>query len=347
MRNEKITGKKTLSSLLTFHFSLFIVLCSLFLVNCSGMATSAEEYFSIGMAYYDLGKFEDAEKWLNRAKQSNKTYSASQYNLGRIAFERKRYEEAVKIFEAILKKDPDNVLALRAAAYTRIKMGNIESAQKHYSRLLLLVPESSDDGYNHALVLFAMERYSEAEEVLSKYPFAMQDNKDIQLLFARSQGKQNKAEAIDNLAKWLETNSDAKIRFEYAAVLEYNEFYARALEEYRKAHEDIAAASTDPGKSDIRFAIARVLLIAESANNSGVTELQGAVDDGFKDIAAIEELTKNTKISDANKNSINDIIDNIRREELAAQERQRQAEIEQQKQTEQEETDISEPESET
>ena len=310
------------------------------------MATSAEEYFSIGMAYYDLGKFEDAEKWLNRAKQANKTYTASQYNLGRIAFERKRYEEAAKIFEGILKRDPDNVLALRAAAYTRIKMGNIDIAQKHYSRLLVLVPESSDDGYNHALVLFAMERYSEAEEVLSKYPFAMRDNKDLQLLYARSQGKQNKVEAIDNLAKWLEANSDAKVRFEYAAVLEYHEFYARAIEEYRKAHEDIAVTSTDPKKTDIRFAIAKALLIAESANNSGVTELQGAVDDGFKNIAAIEELTNNAKISDANKTSIRTIIDDIRREELAAQEKQRQAEAEQQE-ADQEETDNSAIESET
>ena len=341
-------------SLFSALCSLLIVLCSLFTVNCSSMATSAEEYFNIGMAYYDLGKYEDAEKWLNRAKQADKTYAASQYNLGRIAYERKRFDEAVKIFESILKKDPDNILALRAAAYTRIKMGEIETAQKHYSRLLVLVPESSDDGYNHALVLFAMKRYSEAEEILEKYPFAMQESKEAQLLFARSQGKQNKVEAIDNFSAWLSANSDyadkvaaVRARFEYAQVLEHHEFYARALEEFKKAHENIAESSTEPAKNEIRFAVARVLLIAEGESNVGVTEMQGAVTDGFKNIEAIEELINHTKISAANKTALSSIVDNIRREELAEQERQKQAEEQaQEEQANQSETGTSETDSE-
>ena len=350
-------------SILISHFSylnckymVLIVLCSLFFVNCSTMATSAEEYFSIGMAYYDLGKYEDAEKWLNRAKQADKTYAASQYNLGRIAFERKRFDEAVKIFESILKKDPDNILALRAAAYTRIKMGDIEIAQKHYSRLLVLVPESSDDGYNHALVLFAMKRYSEVEEILEKYPFSMLENKEVQLLFARSQGKQNKVEAIDNFAAWLSANSDysdkaaaTRARFEYAQVLEHHEFYARALEEFRKAHEDTAAAATEPAKKEIRFAIARVLLIAEGESSAGVTEMQSAVDDGFKNIEAIEELINHAKISAANKTALSSIVENLKREEFAEQERQRLEEekLQQEKETEEiVETEISETDSE-
>ena len=339
------------------YSSLLIVLCSLLIVNCSSMAASAEEYYEIGMAYYNLNKFEDAEKWLNRAKQVDKTYAASQYNLGRIAFERKRFDEAAKIFESVLKKDPNNILALRAAAYTRIKLGDIETAQKHYSRLLKLVPESSDDGFNHALVLFAMERYGEAEEVLEKYPFAMQDNKEIQLLFARSQGKQNKVEAIDNFSSWLTANPDysdktalVRARYEYAQVLEHHEFYARALEEFRKAHTDAAANSVEPSKNEIRFAVARVLLVAESESNTGVTEMQGAVDDGFKNIEKIEDLINHAKISAANKTALNAIVDNLKREKFAEEEKQRQAEekLQQEKEsTEEIEKEASETDSET
>ena len=285
------------------------------------MAASAEEYFSIGMAYYDLGKYEDAEKWLSRARQADKTYVASQYNLGRIAFERKRYNDAAKQFEGILKKDPNNILALRAAAYTRIQLGDISAAQKHYSKLLELVPESADDGYNHALVLFAMQRYEEAESILEKYPFALLDNKDMQLLHARSQGKQNKVEAIDSFAAWLSTNTDEKARYEYALVLEHHEFYARALEEYRKAFADIGEASIDPHKYEIRFAIARVLLIAESEASSGITELQGAINDGFKDIEKVEALLPITKISNTNRNSLRTIVDNMTREKLAEEQK--------------------------
>ena len=295
-----------------FFIFLLIFIISI-LSGCAGMAASAEEYYSIGMAYFDLGKFDEAEKWLNRAKQADKTFSASQYNLGRLAFEQKRYDEAVKHFEGLLKRDPDNILALRAAAYTRIRLGNIEIAQKHYSKLLTLIPESADDGYNHALVLFAMERYSEAEEVLQKYPFAMQDNKDVQLLFARSQGKQNKAEAIDSFASWLAVNSNFKARYEYALVLEYHEFYARAIEELKQAVKESNATSTDPKQNEIQFALARVTLIAENESDQGITEMQKAVDQGFDNITAIEELTQNSLIRSSNITRLQNIIDNMYR----------------------------------
>jgi len=292
-----------------FLFSLF----SFLLNSCASSAISAQEYYSIGMAYYELGKYDEAEKWLNRARQSDRTMTASTYNLGRLAFEKQRYEDAAKYFESILKKDKDNTLALKAAAYSRIKNGDIEIAEKHYAKLLSLVPESADDGYNHALVLFALERYEKAEEVLKKYSSIMQENKDTLLLYARCQAKLKKVEAIDTFADWLSGNSDAKVRYEYAQVLEDNELYARALEEYRKALTDISATAVNPNKSEIHFALARVMIIADGDNTESVKELEGAVSDGFNDIKAVEELLKK-KISAANKTGIQEIINNMKKE---------------------------------
>ena len=91
----------------------FVITAFLFLSSCaSRAATRAEEYFSIGMAYFEMGKYAEAELWLNRARAVDKTMTASEYNLGRIAFERGRYEEAARHFENILIRDPDNVMAL-------------------------------------------------------------------------------------------------------------------------------------------------------------------------------------------------------------------------------------------
>jgi tetratricopeptide (TPR) repeat protein len=273
--------------------------------------TSAEEYFSIGMAYFELGKFEEAEKWLNRARLADKTKSASEYNLGRIAFERGRYEEAADYFESILKKDPDNVLALKAAAYSKIKTGEIAAAEKYYEKLLALTPESADDGYNYALVLYAMERYADAERALAGYDFALMDNSDVQLLYARAQNAQGKIEAADSYAKWLANNSDPKVRYEYARLLESQELYARSLEEYRSVLSALSGESTDLKKPDIHFTIARLLLIADSESDEGITELRGAVTDGYQDTAAIGELLDSDKISDASKESIKTIIAEI------------------------------------
>jgi tetratricopeptide (TPR) repeat protein len=296
---------------------LFSVLCSLFSVfyNCVSMAASAEEYYSIGMAYFELGRFEEAERWLNRARASDRTMVASQYNLGRIAFERGRFHEAARHFEDILGRDPNNVLALKAAAYTRINTGDISIAERHYSRLLELVPESADDGYNHALVLYAMGRYSDAEQVLERYLISLLENNEMQLLYARTQNAQNKAEAIDSFSNWLINNTDARVRHEYAQVLEHHELYARALEEFRKTLSEISAASTDPRRNEVRFAIARVLLIADGSSNEGITELQAAISEGFNNIAAVERLTASViasnSVSAANRETLRGIISNM------------------------------------
>ncbi|WP_461255873.1 tetratricopeptide repeat protein [Treponema sp. R80B11-R83G3] len=317
--------KSILSFLLLFIFSFLFVIPN----SCAGTAVSAQEYFSIGMAYFDLGKFDEAEKWLNRARQADRTMTASTYNLGRIAYETKRYKDAAKYFEAVLKKDGDNVLALKAAAYSRIKTGDIEIAEKHYAKLFSIVPESADDGYNHALILFALERYAKAEEVLEKYPVALQENKDTMLLYARCQAKLKKVEAIDSFSNWLSVNTDAKVRYEYAQVLEDNALYARALEEYKKALTEFTDKTVNLKKYEIHFAVARVLIIADGNNAEGVTELQTAVTEGFNDIEAVEKLLNN-KISAANKKSIQEIINGMKQEsakkEAAKQEQKKETE---------------------
>jgi len=294
------------------------ILPALAIFSCTGMATSAEEYYSIGMAYFELGKYEEAEKWLNRAKSANKTMIASQYNLGRLAFERQRYEEAAGYFDGILKKDPNNVLALRAAAYTRIKTGDLGIAETHYKRLLELIPESADDGYNHALVLYAMGRYSDAEEILDKYLLSLLENSEVQLLYARCQSAQYKVEAIESLSNWLNNNTDektpnAKVRYEYAQALEHHEFYARSTEEYRQALTETTASEKDLNR-EIRFSLAKVLLIADSESTDGITELQTAIKEGFNDIEAIEKLLTDERISAANIESLKNIINNIQNE---------------------------------
>jgi tetratricopeptide (TPR) repeat protein len=283
-----------------------------------GGAASAEEYYAIGMAYYDMGKFADAEKWLIRAKAKDKTMSASEYNLGRIAFELGRYDDALKHFDSILKRDPVNVLALKAAAYTRIRNGEIEKAAELYDRVLALVPESADDGYNYALVLFAMKKYAETEELLNKYEFALLDNNDVLLLYARSQKEQGKPEAIDSFDKWLANNTSADVRYEYAQLLEEHEMYARALEEYRLSFSALASGSVEPSKQEVRFAIARLILIADSGNAEGITELKGSVDDGFSDAEKIAALLDDERISSANKEEIRTILTEVRRAAEAA-----------------------------
>ncbi|GHV82384.1 hypothetical protein AGMMS49991_09420 [Spirochaetia bacterium] len=315
---------------------LFLFPClSLLLGSCaSAGVTSAEEYFSLGMAYYDLGKFEDAEKWLNRAKMVDKTKIASEYNLGRIAYDRKRYEDAVKHFERVLVRDPDNVLALKAAAYTRIRIGDIAAAEGLYDRVLKLIPESFDDGYNYAMVLYVMKKPEKTEEVLQKYDSVLETNNDALLLLARAQNAQEKVEALDTYSKWLVNNSDPKVRYEYAQILEKGEFYARALEEYQMVltsppakagtSSTVPAGEVDPlSPAALRFTIARLLFIADGKSEKGADELSQAVSAGFADIPALEALLEDSRIEAARKDDIRRIIGEMRTAETARKEQKK------------------------
>jgi tetratricopeptide (TPR) repeat protein len=292
--------------------TIFFTMYSFIYSSCNTFSASAEEYYSIGMAYFEVGKFEEAERWLNRARAVDKTKVASEYNLGRIAFETGRYREAVLIFDRILEKDPQNTLALKAAAYTRIKTGELTKAEQYYRRVLELIPESADDGYNYSLVLFAVKKFEEAEQVLAKNPYALDENKDALLLYARIQKAQGKIEAVDTYAKFLANNSDSKVRYEYAQLLESIELYAKAVEEYRAILEELPQDTPDPKRQDVRFSLARVLLIADGENPEALTELEAAISEGFTDPEALENLAADEKISASNQERVREMISKLK-----------------------------------
>ena len=288
-----------------------LVFCQTATLSCRSFGASAEEYYSIGMAYFEIGKYEEAERWLSRARSAGRTRIASEYNLGRIAFEVGRYEDAAGYFETVLKRDPDNVMALRALAYTRIMTGELEEAERLYGRVVALVPDNADDGYNHALVLYAMERYAGAEALILSRPHALENSNDILLLFARTQRALGKVEAADSYAQWLSFNNDSRVRYEYARVLEDAELYARALEEYQTTLSDLPPGSANPTMAELRFSLARVYLTADSGNPQGMTELTAAVEGGFADRAALEALAGDGRLDETSRAEIQELLKNL------------------------------------
>jgi tetratricopeptide (TPR) repeat protein len=285
-----------------------LLLTVLAVFSCRSFGTSAEEYYAIGMAYFDLGKYEEAERWLFRARSADKTRTASEYNLGRIAFETGRYQDAAACFERVLDRDQNNLMALRALAYTRIKTGEKEEAAALYRRVLALVPDSADDGYNHALVLYVLENYTEAEAILLSQSYALTQNKDMLLLLARTQRALGKVEAADRYAQWLADSSDTRVRYEYAQTLEEAELYAKALEEYQTALTDLPADSKNPGAAELRFSLARVYLVADADNPQGMIELKSALEEGFAGQEDLEALAEDQRISETVREEIRGLL---------------------------------------
>jgi tetratricopeptide (TPR) repeat protein len=203
-------------------------------------------------------------------------------------------------------------MALKGAAYSRIKNGNLLAAETHYNNVLALVPESADDGFNYALVLYALKKYEASESTLQKYSIALEENSDALLLLARVEGQLGKAEAADSYNKWLSVNTPtAQALYEYAQVLEKLELYARAIEQYKAG---AAALSTDTEtlkKSSLRYETARLMLTADPENDEGITELNSAIEAGFKDTKILEDLAQDPRITQAHKDSILKAVDAI------------------------------------
>ncbi|MDR1257139.1 MAG: tetratricopeptide repeat protein [Spirochaetaceae bacterium] len=280
-----------------------------FFMSCAGLATSAEEYYAIGMAYFEMGRYDEAERWLNRALSRSRTMSASEYNLGRIAYGTGRYSEALRKFKAILKKDPENIMALKAAAYTQVKLGNLDEAQKLYDKVLQLEPSEADSALNYATILFAMDKPKEAEEALLKYDYAIFDDKDALLLLARLQRAQKKPEAIDNYDRWLSKNNDPQVRYEFADVLEAGGFYVRALEAARKILTELTADTETLKIPAIHFLIARLIFVSDSENPEAVTELTAAIRGGFDDKETIDALLNDERLARSVRDEVSRTID--------------------------------------
>ena len=215
---------------------LVVSILMLFLSSCLTSESKAEEYYALGNAYFELQKYAEAENWFNKAKFNKTTKNASLYYLGRIAYETSRYKEAAACFEEIIRTDGENITALKALAYTCIKLEELDKAVFYYQKVLELVPESYDEGYNYALVLMALGRAEEAESILVKYNNT--ESPEALLVLARSLKQQGRVEAADAYSASLAKEDNPNVRSEYAAYLMEAGHPEKALEEYRMALEN-------------------------------------------------------------------------------------------------------------
>lgn len=295
-----------------YRVVVFAILAGMFLSSCAGTrsAVSAEEYYSLGMAYFDMGNYTEAEKWLLRARSVDKTKTASEYQLGRIAFENGRYGEAAELFESILEQDQENTMLLKSAAYANIYAGNPEKARSQYERLLKLVPGSRDAEYNYALVLYVLEAYEDAELVLKSIP--LDSDPEALLLMARTQKKLNRVEAVDSYALWLEQDETAPVLVEYAEAAEQSEFYVRAIEAYRKLLSMNLPDKMEPGFHEIKSRLAMLLLIADPEDTEAFTLVEEILDDSGDKEELRNFFMGDDRISESNRQKIQDLIEEHR-----------------------------------
>jgi tetratricopeptide (TPR) repeat protein len=77
-----------------------------FLAMSIAWVASAQSILQKGVTLYDSKKLDEATKSFGSVEESSKDYGAAQYYLGRIAYDKKEYEDAVDYLKVATEKNP-------------------------------------------------------------------------------------------------------------------------------------------------------------------------------------------------------------------------------------------------
>lgn len=267
---------------------------AILLASCASTLSRDElavEYYNIGSAYFDLGELDKSATYLARAIELSPELARGSYNLARVYVLQERFDDALELLDELLDADPANALVIETIAYTYYQAGDLEAAAVAYERAAALNPSDPELLQNRAAVALAMGDEEGALEALRLALELLEDDPTLFLRLARAElAAGNDGAALDAYREYLDLEDapQADALFEYAVLLESQEFYALAID----ALELITGSATSTGADQAKahFERGRLLLSAAEETESGVDAIRAAISLGFSDAEAYEEL---------------------------------------------------------
>lgn len=116
---------------------------SLYKQVLSANPSHAEALHYLGAAYMQLGDFPEAERFLTRALRIAPLRINTQCDLATLRVRQSRFKEAVRLFDGVLKVDPNHPDALNNIASVWEQAHSPQDALPHLKRLTLIRPLSS------------------------------------------------------------------------------------------------------------------------------------------------------------------------------------------------------------
>ena len=80
-----------------------------------------------------------------------------------------KFEKAAEVYEDILKKNPEDITALRGAGVARMRTSHFDQAENHFAALTKIPTSTYKDLLDYAYVLKIQRKYDEAVVVYEKY----------------------------------------------------------------------------------------------------------------------------------------------------------------------------------
>lgn len=273
----------------------FLLVSILLLAGCRSIPDNiTEEYYNIGNAYFDAGKYDKAIEYYFKAL-NGKTESRNSiyYNLGIALIDTGRYAQGLEQFDLLLTIDPDNITVLQADAYGYYLSGETEKALEVYDHILSLFEYDSNALYNKALIV--KEKQPDVAIKLLEKLYKYSPGSDVATLLADLyMDKGQRDEAVELLEEAL--SSDTKNTGILERLIRFyreEKLYYKSLE-YMDTILDIEGYSGIP---EMLFEKSEMEFLDLDDYNAGFDSLVKALDAGFDKRDKIQELLKNDKLS--------------------------------------------------
>lgn len=162
-----------------------IVAFVLLSAGCSTVTTQqlAEEYFNLGNAYFELGRYEQSFDYYSRALELSDSIPAAGFNLARLHEQRQEWDAALSVIEDLRQADPSNGLYLETEAFLRYRNGEVASARDLYADLIREYPERRRLRYNLGLLEMGADEPERAWQALAGGLESARDAEDTAYLW--------------------------------------------------------------------------------------------------------------------------------------------------------------------
>jgi tetratricopeptide (TPR) repeat protein len=160
--------------------TVFPILCVFLFASCESirivpgeeakiLKSLAGEYFAVAGAYADLKKYEKALEYYRLAARDRKYLTAARYESARMNALLSRWDDAKKIYEELLKGDPNNRDIAVSLAYVKTMSGDLAGAESLYRGLVSKNQYDRQVYENHIRVLAAQKKKTEARQAFETF----------------------------------------------------------------------------------------------------------------------------------------------------------------------------------
>ena len=266
-----------------------LAVLAIILAGCAsrpGSRDLAIEYYNIGNAFFELGRYEKAMDAYQSSLRLDPGLVKADYNLALTFARMTKIPEAEAILKRLLASDPANVSLMSTLAWAYHLGGRDEEALGQYDAVLALAPENADAWYNSALLLWkggkneeALRRFQQLLAIRPEDAEGLLGAGSLLLAMAEAPGAQ------EHLQRYLSKKpDDLEARYLLADALERQRSFSRVLQEYERI------LAKDPAQANAWFGKARLLLTVIQDPDRGLEALRKALSLGFKDSEAAAAL---------------------------------------------------------